>query len=206
MEIWDISPLISARTAVFPGDVPFSQNISMSFQNGDHLKLSSINTTTHIGAHVDAPSHYNARGLDIDQVSLTPYLGRAQVIEVELGKNTHVEPQHFSNHEIKAQRILFKTNSFTDPDSWNENFKAISSETIKFLKEKNVVLVGIDTPSVDLSSSKDLPGHNEFYQSNIRVLEGIILSEVQEGIYELIALPLKLEGLDASPVRAILRR
>ena len=72
MEIWDISPLISSRTAVFPGDQPFTQNISMSFPKGHHLKLSSFTTTPHIGAHTDAPSHYHPRGLDIDQVSLEP--------------------------------------------------------------------------------------------------------------------------------------
>lgn len=206
MEIWDISPLISTRTAVFPGDVPFSQKISMSFPNGDHLKLSSINTTPHIGAHVDAPSHYHPRGLDIDQVSLEPYIGNAQVIEVKLGENSHIEPQHFSSHQIKARRILFKTNSFEIHESWDETFNAISPETIKYLKQKDVILIGIDTPSVDKSDSKDLLGHQEFYKNNIRVLEGITLSEVPEGVYELIALPLKLEGLDASPVRAILRR
>ena len=102
--------------------------------------------------------------------------------------------------------ILFKTNSFEIHESWDETFNAISPETIKYLKQKDVILIGIDTPSVDKSDSKDLLGHQEFYKNNIRVLEGITLSEVPEGVYELIALPLKLEGLDASPVRAILRR
>ena len=206
MEIWDISPLISSRTAVFPGDQPFTQNISMSFPKGHHLKLSSFTTTPHIGAHADAPSHYHPRGLDIDQVSLEPYLGNAQVIEVQLGTNSHIEPQHFSNKEIKARRVLFKTNTYNNPDTWNDNFCAVSPATIDYLSKKDVILIGIDTPSVDTSDSKDLPGHQEFYKSNIRVLEGIILSDVPEGVYELIALPLKLEGLDASPVRAILRR
>ena len=112
MEIWDISPLISTRTAVFPGDQPFSPEISMSFSKGDHLKLSSFKTTPHIGAHTDAPSHYNPRGLDIDQVSLEPYIGKAQVIEVNLGEKDHIKPEHFCQHEILAQRVLLKQTLF----------------------------------------------------------------------------------------------
>ena len=206
MEIWDISPTISNRIAVFPGDEPFNQNTSLSFSKGNHLKLSSIQTTVHIGAHADAPSHYHRDGKDIHELPLAPYLGKAQVIEVKVGNNTHIEPQHFSHVEIKAPRILFKTNSFENPEQWVDNFKAISIETIKYLKNKDVILIGIDTPSVDVCDSKKLEGHQEFFNFDIRVLEGIILSNVPEGLYELIALPLKLEGLDASPVRAILRR
>ncbi|MAW07012.1 MAG: arylformamidase [Halobacteriovoraceae bacterium] len=206
MEIWDISPSISPKTAVFPGDQPFTQNIALSFEKGNHLKLSSILTTPHIGAHADAPSHYDAKGININEVGLEPYLGNAQVIEVSIGDSSHIEPQHFSHQKILAKRVLFKTNSFKDQNKWSNDFKAVSPKTIKYLNAQGVILIGIDTPSVDQSDSKNLPGHKEFFKTNIRVLEGIDLSKVSEGTYELIALPLKLEGLDASPVRAILRR
>ena len=206
MKIWDISPLISSETAVFPGDTPFSKKTLMSFENKDHLHLSTIESTVHIGAHTDAPSHYDEKGKSIDEISLEPYVGPAQVIEVHCGSSPVIEPQHFHHIDISAKRILFKTNSFKDPNSWTDDFKAISVSSIKALAKKGVKLIGIDTPSVDPSTSKSLDAHHEIYKNDLRILEGINLEEVNEGHYNLIALPLKLKNLDASPVRAILTR
>ncbi len=206
MKIWDISPLISSETAVFPGDTPFSKKTLMSFENQDHLLLSSIESTVHIGAHTDAPSHYSSKGASIDKVELDTYIGSAQVIDVHCGDSPLIRPEHFNHVEISTARILFKTNSFPNPEQWNDNFKAICPQTIQFLVNKGVKLIGIDTPSIDPSSSKTLDAHHKVYQNDMRILEGIVLQEVQEGHYNLIALPLKLKGLDASPVRAILTR
>jgi arylformamidase len=103
-----------------------------------------------------------------------------------------------------AERILFKTNSFPDPNSWNSDFVALSSDLINYLATKNIILVGIDTPSVDLAEDKKLESHKAIFKNNISILEGIVLSHVDEGIYQLIALPLKIAGADATPVRAIL--
>lgn len=206
MKIWDISPLISSKTAVFPGDTPFSQKTLMSFKNKDHLHLSTIESTVHIGAHTDAPSHYNPKGKSIDKITLEPYIGPAQVIEVHCGNSPVIEPEHFHHVNIATKRVLFKTSSFKDSDSWSDDFKAISVNSIKALAKKGVKLVGIDTPSVDPSTSKSLDAHHEVYKNDLRILEGINLEEVNEGNYNLIALPLKLKNLDASPVRAVLTR
>ncbi|MEZ4872040.1 MAG: cyclase family protein [Bdellovibrionales bacterium] len=202
--VYDISPLISEKTAVFPGDVPFQRNIAMSMESGDHLTLSSINTTVHIGAHTDAPNHYHAEGDAIHEVDLDAYMGLAQVIELDLTPNERITPNHLEGIEVVAPRVLFKTNSFPNPNHWVNDFNSLTPELIEYLAAKKVKLVGIDTPSVDPAEAKELTTHHAIYKNNLRILEGIVLTRVSAGVYVLVALPLPLEGADASPVRAIL--
>lgn len=198
----DISPVLRPGIAVFPGDTPFGRTTNMSFKKGQHLDLSEVRTTLHVGAHTDAPSHYHGEGESIEKRDLSFYMGPCQVIEVS-GNPGRIKPEHLKT-EICARRVLFKTNSFPDPDHWNDDFSALSPELIRFLWSKNVLLVGIDTPSVDPATDKTLASHKAIYEADMAILEGIILTEVKPGNYQLIALPLRLEGADASPVRAIL--
>lgn len=198
----DISPAIRPSIAVFPGDTPFSRTINMSFDQGQHLDLSDIKTTLHVGAHTDAPRHYHSEGKSIDERNLSMYMGACQVIEV-LGNPARIKPEHLSV-KISAPRVLFKTNSFPNPDHWNTDFSALSPELIHFLKKHGVVLVGIDTPSVDPATDQTLGSHKAIYENDMAILEGIILTHVSSGNYQLIALPLRIEGADASPVRAVL--
>lgn len=202
--IIDISPAISSKLAVFPGDTPFSRDVQLDTKKGDLFTLSSLNTTVHLGAHTDAPNHYHADGVGIDQRSLNFYLGPCQVIEVSLQRNERILPEHLNHKEINQRRVLFKTNSFPDPNKWNDDFNALSPQLIEYLQTKNVILVGIDTPSVDLANDKELLTHTQIYKNDMAILEGIILKEVDVGSYQLIALPLKIVDGDASPVRAVL--
>lgn len=202
--IWDISPVISPRTAVFPGDVPFSRAVSMDFPSGHHLTLSAVTTTLHIGAHADASNHYHASGNGVDKRPLEAFLGPCQVVEVNLPRGARIRPEHLPPM-IEARRVLFRTNSFPNPDHWNHDFNSLSPELLHFLADEGVVLVGIDTPSVDPADSKALESHQALFARDLAVLEGLTLDQVSAGIYELIAPPLRLEGADASPVRAILR-
>lgn len=198
----DISPVLRPSTAVFPGDTPFSRNVNSSFKQGQHLDLSDIRSTLHIGAHTDAPSHYHKDGATIEKRDLSIYLGPCQVIEVK-GKPSRIKPEHI-NVSIAAPRVLFKTDSFSNPDLWNDDFTALSPELIHFLKKQNVILVGIDTPSVDPATDKSLISHKAIFENDMAILEGIVLTDVKPGCYQLIALPLRIESADASPVRAIL--
>jgi arylformamidase len=198
----DISPVLRGSTAVFPGDTSFRRTENMSFKNGHHLDLSDVRTTLHVGAHTDAPSHYHREGKTIDQRSLSLYMGPCQVIEV-LGRHPRIKPEHVKD-KILAPRVLFKTNSFPDPDQWTDHFSALSPELIYFLKDHQVALVGIDTPSVDPATDKSLASHKAIFETDMAILEGIILSAASPGLYQLIALPLRIEQADASPVRAIL--
>ncbi len=189
--------------AVFPGDTPFQEDFVMDFKSGHNMTLSSIKTTVHLGAHTDAPSHYHVQGESIDRRSLNYYLGPVQVIEVKTQKNHRILPKDFAD-EIKERRVLFKTKSFPDPYNWSSDFMSLSVELIEFLHSKNVILIGIDTPSVDLADDKKLESHNAIYKYNMAVLEGIVLDQVECRVYDLVALPLNIEGADATPVRAVL--
>lgn len=188
---------------MFPGDVPFSREMSLSFTGGDHLDLSSIRTTLHLGAHADSSSHYHANGEGVDKRPLENYLGNCQVIAVKVPRGERILPKHISV-EIQAKRVLFRTDSFPNPDQWNGDFNSLSPELIEFLADRGVVLVGIDTPSVDPADCKTLDSHQALYRRKLSVLEGIILHQVKPGLYTLVALPLPLKDGDASPVRAIL--
>jgi arylformamidase len=106
--------------------------------------------------------------------------------------------------DIVAPRVLFKTNSIQDVCTWQDDFCFLSPEVIDWLAQKKVRLIGIDTPSMDHSKSKSLEGHQEFYRHKMAILEGLVLTDVPQGIYNLVALPLKIAGGEASPVRAIL--
>lgn len=203
-EIIDISPLISKSIAVFPGDTLFQEEFLMDMHNGDNLTLSKITTTVHLGAHTDAPSHYSASGQSMESRNLNFYIGRAQVIEVKLPRNSRMAISDIAHTKITAERILFKTNSYPDPNIWNSDFVSLSSELVNYLAEKKVILIGIDTPSIDPSDDKILESHNAVFKNDMAILEGIVLDHVAEGIYELIALPLKIAGADATPVRAVL--
>jgi len=204
MKYYDITPEIHSGLAVFPGDQKFERKVSLDFQAGDHLALSSIQTTLHLGAHADSSSHYHKSGTGIETRSLNCYLGEAQVIQVANRPGQRIQPQDLQGQEILAPRVLFATGSFPNPDRWQADFMSLSPELIEFLHLKKCLLVGIDTPSVDPETSKGLESHQALYRTQMAVLEGLLLRQVPPGLYTLVALPLPIRGGDASPVRAIL--
>ena len=199
----DISPEVSERSAVFPGDAPYRRKVSLDFAKGDHLGLSSIETTVHVGAHADAPSHYDPKGQSIAQRRLDFYLGPCQVIGVKAAAGARLGPPDVKI-PIQAPRVLFKTGSWPDPDRWTTAFNSLSPELIEWLAGRGVVLVGIDTPSIDPHDSKALESHRAVFARDMAVLEGLTLRDAADGLYELVALPLRLKDADASPVRAVL--
>lgn len=205
-ELWDITPVVSPRLAVFPGDQPFRREVLLDLNAGHNITLSSIRTTVHLGAHTDAPNHYHADGAAIHERDLRTYLGPAQVLEIPGRRGARIKRADLVGQKILAPRVLFKTGTFPDPESWNGDFMALSAEVIDDLAAAGVRLVGIDTPSIDPADDKILESHQSVARHDLAILEGIVLRDVPAGLYELIALPLPLEGVDASPVRAILVR
>jgi arylformamidase len=201
--IYDITPLASPRLAVWPGDTPLSRQVLCDIDRGDNITLSTLHATVHLGAHADAPSHYGA-GPAIHERSLDYYVGPCQVIHVSVARATRMTPAMLPE-PVRAPRVLLSTGTFPDPESFSTDFAALSAELVEHLHAQGVHLVGIDTPSVDLFESKDLEAHKTFLRHDMAILEGLVLRAVPAGVYELIALPLKLEGFDASPVRAIVR-
>lgn len=203
MRIHDLSPPVSPRLAVFPGDTPYSRQQAMDFGHGDHLALSAITTTLHIGSHCDAPSHYHAQGQTIDQRPLDRYLGPAQVLTVTVPAGTRLHPRDLPG-PIRAPRVLLRTDSHRDPQVWQTDFVALSAELVDFLAGQGVLLIGVDTPSVDLAEDKGLEAHHAIHRHDLAILEGIVLTGVNDGLYTLVALPLRLEGAEAAPCRAVL--
>ena len=202
--LYDITPVITPKLAVWPGDTPLSREVLMDMARGDNITLSTLRATVHLGAHADGPNHCGEDALAIDERSLDYYLGPCQVIKVDVAHATPITVPMLAR-DITVPRVLFATGTYPDPDNWNADFAALSVELIDFLHDRGVITVGIDTPSVDLFESKDLPAHNAILRCDMAILEGLMLRDVPEGTYELIALPLPLVGFDASPVRAVLR-
>lgn len=202
--ILDISPRITPRLAVWPGDTPPSREVLLDLRRGDNINLSTLHATVHLGAHADAPSHYGANAPSIDERSLEYYVGECQVMRVPVPRGTCLTAAMLPG-AVQAPRLLLATGTFPDPEAFNEDFAALSPELVHALHRQGVKLLGIDTPSVDPFTSKDLPAHQAFLTCDMAILEGLVLDGVPEGRYELIALPLRLVGFDASPVRAMLR-
>ena len=204
-QLWDISPAIHPAAPVFPGDTPYSQEWVASIGPGCPVNVSAIHLSPHVGAHADAPLHYDPQGAAIGLVDLNAFLGPCRVIHA-IGCGPLIEWPHIE-HAINAslpQRVLVRTYQKA-PTGWDPDLAAYAPETVQKLADLGVQLIGIDTASIDPASSKTLDSHMVIRQRNLRVLENLVLDEVAEGDYELIALPLKLTEADASPVRAILR-
>jgi arylformamidase len=203
LKIWDISPAVDENAAVFPGDTAYSQQLHFSLAPGCPVNVNSITLSPHTGAHADAPLHYANGEASVGELDLAPYLGPCRVIHC-LDCGPLVLPEHVAHalDELPA-RVLLRT-ARKASQAW-DTFTAIAPETMELLAGKHIILIGIDTPSVDPATSQDLPSHHRLLAHGLRVLENLVLDEVAEGDYELIALPLKLTRADASPVRAILR-
>lgn len=202
--LFDISPVIRAATPVWPGDTKPSREILQDLSRGDSVTLSTLHTTVHVGAHADAPSHFHHAGDTIDRLTLTPYLGICQVAHALPDGNSLVTRSSLPG-PITAPRLLIATDALPDPAVWRDDFPGIGPDLVEALAAAGGILLGVDLPSVDPASSRDLPAHQACFKNRIAILEGLDLRAVPDGHYELIALPLPLEGFDASPVRAVLR-
>ena len=204
--LWDISPPVGSATPVFPGDTPYQQRWAATIGPGCPVNVSELTLSPHIGAHADAPLHYDPAGASIGALDLAPYLGPCRVIHA-MDCGPLIEWTHLA-HAIDASlppRVLVRTYRQMPVDRWDPSLSAFAPATIAQLADRGVQLIGIDTASIDPADSKTLPSHQCIRQRDLRVLENLVLDTVDEGDYELIALPLKLMTADASPVRAILR-
>jgi arylformamidase len=203
--IIDISPPLNGSLGVWPGDTPLAREVLLEIARGASVTLSTLRATVHLGAHADAPSHYEHGAPDIASRPLTYYVGECEVMRVPVQRGGVITPAMLPR-EPSAPRVLFATGTFPDPGAFNQDFAALSLALVDHLHAAGAILAGIDTPSVDPFASKELAAHQRFLVHDMAILEGLVLEGVAEGHYELIALPLRLEGFDASPVRAVLRR
>lgn len=204
--LWDISPPVHAASPVFPGDTPFAQQWVSEIAPGNPVNVSAITLSPHVGAHADAPLHYDDDGAAIGAVALEAYLGRCRVVHA-IGASPVVQWAQIE-HAMDASlppRLLLRTYARMPQAQFDDALAGIAADAIERLADRGVLLVGIDTASIDPAASKTLDAHQAIRRRGLRVLENLVLDEVPEGDYELIALPLKLMTADASPVRAVLR-
>ncbi|MBU6440716.1 MAG: arylformamidase [Betaproteobacteria bacterium] len=202
--LYDISPTVDPSSPLFPGDLPYALQWTARIAGGSPVNLSALALSPHVGAHADAPLHYADGAASIEAVDLRPYLGPCRVIHaIDCGPLVRVEHLQRAERGLPA-RVLVRT-CRRAPTAWDPGFTAYAPQALAWLGERGVRLAGIDTPSVDPADSKGLDAHHTLLRLDMRVLENLVLDEVPEGDYELIALPLKLAGACASPVRAVLR-
>ncbi len=203
-EIIDISQLVDSQTVVWPGDTVTSHNWVMTMKDGASCNVSTLNMSVHCGTHSDAPYHYLEDGMKSAEVPLETYLGRCVVVDAE--DPEAVRPSDFADVDFsRIRRILFRTKRPNTARLWRDDFTYMSVEAATALRDHKVLLVGLDTPSMDPMTSKTLEAHKTLAAAGTLFLENLKLDHVECGEYELIALPLKLGESDSSPVRAILR-
>ncbi len=201
--IFDISPTLHAGVATWPGDVAFSRSNTLRIADGSPVNLSSLRMSLHTGAHADAPAHFQEGAATIDQVDLRAYWGPARLVTLTgSGAITADELGPWLAKGLK--RVLLRCHRHFDPDQFPNRIRYFEPAAARLIAEAGVLLVGVDAPSVDPLDSKELPAHHAFGRGGVAILENLLLEGVPDGDYELAALPLKIAGGDASPVRAAL--
>ena len=194
----DVSRPLTPATPVWPGDRAFQLDRVMTGE----ITTSSFATSCHVGTHVDAPGHVDATAGGVESIPLGRLIGPAEVVAVSAEV---VAPEHLpAGWSPAAPRLLLRTDSHPLEAPIGPGLAALDARLVHWLADRNVVLVGIDTPSVDPAGDLELSAHRALGRRGMVGLEGLDLSRVAPGLYTLIALPLPLEGAEASPVRAVL--
>jgi arylformamidase len=207
MQLFDISRALSNDLAPWPGDTAFRFELKWKIDDGASVNVGGIEMSAHNGTHADAVFHFDPRGETIDRAKLSAFFGPALVVEVR--NCSRLDVSHLEGVEKKlrtAPRLLLKTDAWRDSKVFPKEIPTISRGLPSWLQARGVKLLGLDVPSVDAIDSKDLRNHHALAEAKIAILESLDLSGVEEGEYQLAALPLKIAGGDAAPVRAILWR
>lgn len=200
----DISQPLSNDIAHWPGDTPFSYETAFTKEQTGSVNIGRITTSLHTGTHVDAPFHFNEEGEKIIDLDIELYIGAARVIDVS--GYDRVDAEVLRGFDLEGvERVLLKTAVPNNPEVFPERISELASDMADYLGSKGVRLLGVDVPSVDPLDSKDMETHHALYRNGIHILENIMLDDVEEGNYELIALPLPIKEADGSPVRAVIR-
>lgn len=203
--LWDITQPLRPGMPTWPGDTPFDSGNVWSMGPGTPVNVGRFSQSVHAGTHGDAPFHYDAGGVTAEAVDLATYLGPCRLMDVRRA-DERIEPADVAGSlDGVPARVLLRTYEVFPHEAWDSAFKAIAPATIDLLADHGVKLIGVDTASLDPETSKTMDAHRRVAARGMAILEGLVLTEPPPGDYELIALPLPLVGLDASPVRAVLR-
>ncbi len=200
--IIDISMALDATTPEWPGDTPFAYRLSVTKQQSGSVNIGELQSSTHIGTHIDAPFHYDEQGLKTDELPLDVYLTTAQVMDVTGLEQVKLDDLDELKQGVSA--VLLKTASWQDRSEFPGAWPVFDPAIAEWMQANGVRLLGVDVPSVDPETSKELPMHHAMNRNGRFILEGIVLDDVASGVYQLAALPLKIRGGEGSPVRAVL--
>jgi arylformamidase len=206
MKIHDISKPVGPGIPVWPGDTAYDFDFVARIEDGASVNVGRVVMSVHTGSHCDAPLHFEDGAADAASVPLERYVGPCVVADVRPSSRGILPsdlPEGLGEAVRETGRVLLRT--YGDrPASFDEHMAHATVELADWLAEHGARLLGLDTDSMDAFESKDLPAHHRLTRASIAILEGIDLSRVAPGRYELVALPLRLVGADASPVRAVL--
>jgi arylformamidase len=197
VKIFDISRPISENMLVFPGDI---QPTFLQEDRGQYL-ISDLHLSTHTGTHIDAPAHYLKTGNTIDAIPLSHVIGTCRVLDVT-GAGKNINARHLKGRLEGASRFLLKT-SFSGTAQFEEDYPALTLSAARMIAANRMKCIGTDSPSIE-SFSGDGSVHRIILSCNCIIIELIDLSNVEEGDYDMVALPLRLKGLDGSPARVVL--
>lgn len=203
--LWDITPTVDVTSPVFPGDQSYDASWTFRIGPGCPVNVARLTLSPHTGAHADAPLHYHPDGTPAGALDLTPFLGPCRVVHATAARPL-VTLDHVSHalDEAMPPRLLVRTYD-RQPREWDDGFAALDPTLLDELGGRGCILIGTDAASLDPTDSKELGAHHTADRHDLRILENLLLDDVPEGDYELIALPLKLSTADAAPVRAVLR-
>jgi arylformamidase len=199
VEIFDVTRPLSAGTLVYPGD---AKPVFRQRDEGKYL-ISDLHMSTHSGTHIDAPVHYLKTGETIDTISLNNLIGRCRVVDVSDADST-ITADYLRGRINGAKRMLLKT-SFSKKDQFEVDYPSISLDAARLITRNMIKCIGIDSPSIE-SFRCDGAVHQELLGHGCIIIELLDLSKIYEGEYDMVALPLRLAGLDGSPARVVLLR
>ncbi len=206
MKFYDISVPIARGMVVFEGDPPVQIRPSAQIEKGALLNLTRINLGSHAGTHIDAPYHFLLKGATVDQLPLEIFYGPALVRQFR-SQNAITQADLEEAHiPVGTERVLLKTRN---SQLWEKNeflrgFVYLDPEGAQWLVQRGIKLVGIDYLSIDPFGSQDFPTHHILLEAGVAILEGIDLRGVRPGQYTLVCFPLRIQGSDGAPSRAIL--
>lgn len=200
----DISQPLTNDIRHWPGDTPFTYEVAFLKQQTGSVNIGKITTSLHTGTHIDAPFHFVDDGMQVHQLDINMYIGKARVIDVSNYESIGKEELAKSSLE-GVSRLLLRTSTIDNPTKFPKSIPYLREDIGAFLQEKGIFLIGVDVPSVDPLDSKELKAHHALHQHGVHILENVVLAHVKPGDYELIALPLSIHGADGSPVRAVIR-
>lgn len=210
MKLYDLSIPIHEGMTLWPSDPPLSMKLAKSMARGDRSNVTRLEFGAHTGTHMDAPFHFVRDGYGIDRIPLETLIGSCRVFDLT-NVPGHIDRPALERCDLRGvTRALFKTRNSARwarvEHDFDKTFIAIVLDGAQYLVEVGVKLVGVDYLSVEPYGSKDHPVHLTLLPANVVIIEGLNLSAVPAGDYELIALPMKLKDCDGAPTRVVLRQ